>query len=158
MTSSLPPRIWVASRSEAAEVARLLGEFRDWFGNSDPSDRALLASVGRIAGTVAGEFLLVEHGERAAGVAQVRYRQSVWTSTEDCWLEDLWVSEDARGQGLGAALMDAVLDRARERGCARLELDVQDENEAALALYRAAGFEGKSVRPGGRAVFLQRRL
>ena len=34
-----------------------------------------------------------------AGVCQLRYRLSVWTASHDCWLEDLYVTDEARGTG-----------------------------------------------------------
>ena len=50
----------------------------------------------------------------------------------------------------------AVVDRARERGCRRVELDVNSQNPAAIALYRSLGFEtGKT---GGQDIFTRRRL
>ena len=72
------------------------------------------------------EFLLA--GD--AGVAQLRYRLSAWTGVEDCWLEDLFVRDSARGTGLGRALVRRRCSRARARGCRRIELDVQETNAA----------------------------
>ncbi len=70
----------------------------------------------------------------------MRFRYGLWHAAADCWLEDLYVDERARGSGLGRALVEAVADRARERGCARVELDVSESNPAALALYEGLGF------------------
>lgn len=154
------PRVWVASPSEVAEVTRLLGEFRDFFGNDRPGNDSIARSVERIQARGDGVFLLGELGKGtgAVGVAQLRFRPSVWTGTEDAWLEDLFVADAARGSGLGKLLVEFGMDVARERGAARIELDVQEENEAALALYASTGFDSKRVAPGGRALFMQRSL
>ena len=66
------------------------------------------------------------------------------------------MAEAARGAGLGRALTEAVLQRARDRGCARVELDVNIENPAALALYRSLGFETGKI--GGKDVLMRRKL
>lgn len=50
------------------------------------------------------------------------------------------VEEDARGRGVGGALMAALAERAAARGWAGLALTVSPRNPAALALYRHAGF------------------
>jgi len=50
------------------------------------------------------EFLLA--GD--AGFCQLRYRLSVWTGVEDCWLEDLFVEEEARGTGLQKAIGELI--------------------------------------------------
>jgi GNAT superfamily N-acetyltransferase len=151
-------RIWMASGAEAGTVAALLADFRSHFGKSEPSDASMRRSVERIMGADAGEYLLAAGptGD-AAGVCQLRYRWSVWTEAEDCWLEDLFVREAFRGAGLGRALVHAAMQRARERGCRRIELDVNEDNAAALALYESCGFS-REPKPPGRTLFVARRL
>lgn len=56
-------------------------------------------------------------------------------------LLSMWVAPEARGRGVGEALIDAVADWARTRGFRRLFLDVADRNDAAIALYARKGFE-----------------
>lgn len=141
------PPTRLAKPEDARTVAGLMGEFRDWFGRSEPDDVTIRATVERLLSDGTAEFLLA--GDPPAGVCQLRYLQSVWTGAEDCWLEDLYVREDARGGGIGRALVDAACERARERGCKRIELDVNDGNEAARALYSAAGFSFEPKPPGG---------
>lgn len=155
----MTPRVWLAGVEEAETVGGLLIEFRNWYGRDWPSDNAFLASVERVIEDRGTEFLLGAPHDDAppSGVCQLRYRFSVWTASEDCWLEDLWVREDARRGGLGRALVEAACARAADRGCRRIELDVSEANDAALALYEPLGFStGKT--PGGRDLFMQRRL
>ena len=150
-------RVWRAAPDEAPAVAALLGGFRDHLGYEGPDDASVLASVERIISRDDAEYLLgAASCDEPAGVAQVRYRWSVWWESEDCWLEDLYVRDDARGSGLGRALTETVMERARERGCRRVELDVNTENTPALRLYRSLGFEtGKT---GGQDLLMRRRL
>ena len=150
-------RIWVAGEDDAAEVARLLAGFRSWFGKSEPGDRSMLESVERIMAGGDGEYLLAAGGAEAVAVCQLRFRWSVWTGAEDCWLEDLFVREDARRSGLGRALVGAAIEHARERGCGRIELDVNEDNGPALALYEACGFS-LEPKPPGRTLFVGRLL
>lgn len=148
----------VAPPSDAEEVARLLAGFRRFYGSDEPSDAEMLAVVSQLIGTPDAEYLLV--GDPAAGVAQVRYRLSVWTGAEDCWVEDVFVEEEARGQGLGRKLIEGCVERARSRGCRRIQLDANEKNTGALALYRSVGFEtGSPDRwEGGRDLYFTRRL
>ena len=141
-------------------MAGLLVEFRDWYGRDWPSDESVLASVQRLIGHPDAEFLLAapDAGAPAAGAAQVRYRHSVWTAADDCWLEDLYVREAGRRRGVGEALVGLVVQRAGGRGSRRVELDVNERNEPALALYRRLGFEVSRKAPGGRDVLMRRRL
>jgi GNAT superfamily N-acetyltransferase len=153
------PQTWIAGLDEAPTAARLLCEFRDWWGSSEPSDEDMLASVLRVMAGGDGEYLLgaSDADGAPAGVAQIRFRWSVWKTAPDCWLEDLYVRETARRAGLGRALVEAAVARARERGCRRIELDVNEQNEVALALYTACGFT-LEPKPPGRTLFIGRAL
>ena len=149
-------RIWRASADEAPQVAALLVAFRDHMGRDWPPAATFLASVERLIARDDTEYLLAAADDEPQAVVQVRYRWSVWWDAEDCWLEDLYVRDDARGAGLGRALTEAVMERAAGRGCRRVELDVNSENTAALRLYRSLGFEtGKT---GGQDLLMRRRL
>ena len=152
------PVTWIATPDEAPAVARLLVEFGEWWGNAHMPEADVLASVRRIMADGDGEYLLAAgpDGDPAA-VAQIRFRWSVWKSAEDCWLEDLYVRDAARRSGLGRALVEAAMARARERGCRRIELDVNEENAAALALYQACGFT-LEPKPPGRTLFVGKSL
>lgn len=134
-------RAWLAGPDEAEAVARLLVGFRDWYGRSEPPDATFLAGVERLIVRPDTEYLLAAAGgAEPGGVCQLRYRYGVWTASEDCWLEDLFVTDANRRAGLGEALVAATIERARERGCGRIELDVSESNRAAWALYERMGF------------------
>jgi GNAT superfamily N-acetyltransferase len=159
MSTHTAPRAWLATIDEAEAVADLLVRFRDHMGKDWPSANAFLAGVERLMEDPSTEYLLAAPHDDAppAGVCQLRYRYGLWYAGTDCWLEDLYVSEHARGAGLGAALVEAALARARARECRRVELDVSDANAAALALYARFGFAtGKE--PGTTDVFMSVRL
>jgi GNAT superfamily N-acetyltransferase len=148
---------WRADPSEAETVARLLVEFRDHYRRDWPSANSILASVERLMETVDTEFLLGAPDPDAppGGVAQLRFRHSIWMAAPDCWLEDLYVSPPARRRGLGVALVELTLERARERGCRRVELDVTEDNQAARDLYRGLGFsEFTKTEPPTRDLFI----
>jgi ribosomal protein S18 acetylase RimI-like enzyme len=57
------------------------------------------------------------------------------------WVEQLAVARPARGLGLGRALLLHALAELHQRGATTLALGVQGENENAIGLYRAVGFE-----------------
>jgi ribosomal protein S18 acetylase RimI-like enzyme len=152
----LRPLVRLATSDDASEIARLLSEFRDWQGRESPTDASIEASVRRLLADPGTEYLL--GGDPPAGVLQLRFRHAVWTGADDAHLEDLFVSEAARGSGLGRELVEAALERARERGAARILLDTSESNEAAVRLYASVGFRSGSEEPGGRELFMRRRL
>jgi ribosomal protein S18 acetylase RimI-like enzyme len=130
--------------------------FRDWWGRTDPPDEAFHEGVARVLADPNSDFLIA--GDPPAAVCQLRYRYSIWTEAGDCWLEDIFIEEQARGRGMGRELMEAAFSQARERGCRRMELDVNEANAAALALYESLGFSSWSDPPGGRNLLMRRLL
>ena len=160
MATSQTARAWVAQPEEAETVAALLVEFRDHNGHDWPSANAFLASVERLFEDRDAEFLLAARDDDSApaGVLQLRFRFSVWVAAPDAWLEDLYVRADARRAGVGEALLTLAAERATERGAKRIELDTNEDNAAALALYRRHGFSDRSKGGTGRDLFLGRSL
>lgn len=157
---STSARAWVAGNDEAEAVAALLVAFRDHMGSDWPSENAFLASVERLLEDRDTEFLLATPDDDSppAGVLQLRFRLSVWRAAPDAWLEDLFVQEHARRAGVGDALVQLAIERATERGAKRIELDANEQNAAALALYEQHGFSPRSKGGPGRDLFLGRRL
>jgi ribosomal protein S18 acetylase RimI-like enzyme len=145
--------IRLAGPADVETVASLLVAFRNWWGAQTPSEETFRRTAARLLDDPQTEFLLAG----ADGVAQLRYRLSAWTGAEDCWLEDLYVRDAARGTGLGRALTEAAFERARARGCRRIELDVNEGNTSAIALYTGLGFSVEP-KPPGRTLFLGRKL
>ncbi|MCD6726786.1 MAG: GNAT family N-acetyltransferase [Solirubrobacteraceae bacterium] len=152
-------RIWLAEADEAQTVARLLIAFRDDLGYHSPGDELFHAVAPRLIDDPSTEFLLgaAHPGAQAVGIVQLRYRLSIWHDGGDCLVEDVYVEPHARGAGLGRGLVKAALARARERGCSRAELDVNEANGPAVALYESLGFGVKGPH-GGRDLYLHRLL
>lgn len=78
---------------------------------------------------------LAEVDSAVLGFAIHLRHPSTWVATEDCYLEDLYVAEAARGKGLGRALIDDLVALARAKGCARLYWHTDEKNARARALY-----------------------
>ncbi len=62
-------------------------------------------------------------------------------------VQTIAVAASARRQGIGAALLDALLSEAREREAFEVFLEVRADNPAAEALYVTRGFERIGIRP-----------
>jgi GNAT superfamily N-acetyltransferase len=69
------------------------------------------------------------------GFAIHLHHPSTWVAGDDCYLEDLFVSDAARGQGLGRALIDDLAALARSKGWHRLYWHTDTGNSRARALY-----------------------
>lgn len=82
-----------------------------------------------------GCILAFDGDGRALGFATYILHRSTWAQHHYCYLEDLFVSEDARGQGAGRALIEAVASVARDTGAGRLYWETRQGNAQGRALY-----------------------
>jgi GNAT superfamily N-acetyltransferase len=111
----------------------LFRAYIDFYGRSEPQsmydraweefarDERLHALVAKADGQVVGIVHFLEHPSTS--------------SADVCYLQDLFTTPLARGQGVGRALIEAVADHAQELGCARLYWQTQTTNTVARRLY-----------------------
>jgi ribosomal protein S18 acetylase RimI-like enzyme len=78
---------------------------------------------------------LVEWQGAVAGFTVCVLHPGSWTLTPACYLEDLFVDPEARGQGLGRALIDDLVRLGRDNGWSRIYWHTRQSNEAARRLY-----------------------
>jgi DNA-binding MarR family transcriptional regulator/GNAT superfamily N-acetyltransferase len=83
----------------------------------------------------AGHFLVAYlHGE-AVGCGGVKHHAGAWSE-----LKRIWVSESARGLGLGRRILNELESLAADRGATRVRLDTNRNLVEAIAMYRSAGY------------------
>ena len=72
---------------------------------------------------------------RLCGIVHYLFHRSCWTIGNYCYLQDLYVAEEARNLGLGRALIASVEDKARAAGASRVYWLTHETNTDARALY-----------------------
>jgi GNAT superfamily N-acetyltransferase len=85
------------------------------------------------------EVLIGELDGTPQGFALFFHNFSTFEGKPGVYLEDLFVRPEARGSGLGKALLARLAALAVERDCARLEWSVLDWNEPAIGFYKKLG-------------------
>jgi GNAT superfamily N-acetyltransferase len=83
-----------------------------------------------------GELLLAKRGDHVLGCIALKPLEPPRTAE----IKRLFVRPQARGKGVGKALIEAVLKTARQLGYGEIKLDTLPEMEGAIALYKANGF------------------
>ncbi len=113
-----------------ADYEKLLHEVR--------FDEAVLAE--KLFGARAyAEVLIGEIDGTPQGFALFFHNFSTFEGRPGIYLEDLFVTPEARGSGLGTALLAELARLAVERDCARLDWSVLDWNEPSIGFYKALG-------------------
>ena len=78
---------------------------------------------------------VAENEEGVIAFTHCLFRPSTWTETDYCYLEDLFVDPTIRGKGVGRALIDKVVELAREKKSKRVYWTTQEFNKTARVLY-----------------------
>ena len=82
---------------------------------------------------------IAELDARPVGFALWFYTYSTFQGRHGIWLEDLYVEPEARGKGIGKALLSHLARRCRDEGLGRLAWWVLDWNEPAIDFYKSQG-------------------
>ncbi|XP_075061039.1 thialysine N-epsilon-acetyltransferase-like [Mixophyes fleayi] len=114
---------------------------RDGFGEPAPLFRCLVAEC-------------EDENRQGAGPQLVGYALSypVYSTFEgrSLYLEDLYVTPEYRGKGIGSKLLTAVAESCLSLGCARLQFSVLDWNQTAINFYKSRGAHDMSQEEGWR--------
>jgi len=85
------------------------------------------------------ETLIAEDAGEPVGFALFFHNFSTFLAQPGIYLEDLFVKPEARGRGVGRALLESLARIAVERDCGRLEWAVLDWNKDAIRFYERLG-------------------
>lgn len=114
---------------------------------------------------VKGMTLLLQHPDRAVikvakdeagklmGMVSAQLVISTAEGAPSAWVEDMVVRDEYRGQGIGRALLDNLLEWAKSKGATRAQLLVDLDNEPALGYYQHLGWQ--ATRLGARRILLK---
>ena len=125
----------------ASAVVDLLDMYcRDFFGKGAPLGedvrQRLIPGLKKAGGTC----FLAQDGEAFVGLAICLPSFSSFRARPLLNIHDIAVVPDQRGKGIGRALLSAIEEEARRRGCCKVTLEVRSDNALARDLYRRCGF------------------
>ncbi len=120
------------------EWTRLWRAYLDFYGTELP-DAVFEAQWARLMAGETVRGLIAEREDRPAGLVHVIFHVHGWKLHPVCYLQDLYVDGDARGAGLGRALIEAVYDLADAEAVPDVYWLTQSGNMAARRLYDRIG-------------------
>ncbi|MFC8196020.1 GNAT family N-acetyltransferase [Streptomyces sp. NPDC057298] len=94
------------------------------------------------------DHLVAEVGGRVVGYVRLGYPTPLASNAHVRQIQGLAVADEVRGQGVGRALVRAVVAQARRQGALRITLRVLGHNTPARKLYESEGFVVEGIQPG----------
>jgi ribosomal protein S18 acetylase RimI-like enzyme len=147
--------IRTAEPTDAEAIGRLLHDFNAEFGEFTPGPDRFAARLRELLASGGTKVLL--GGDGPDGLAVLRFRPALATESLECYLAELYVVPERRGQGLGRALMEAAIELARREGAGHMDLGTSEDDVAARALYESLGFTNREGRPDGPLMYVYER-
>jgi GNAT superfamily N-acetyltransferase len=148
--------IRIADRTDADAIGRLLYAFNREFDEPAPAPSALAERMRQLLD--GGDTLVLLAGDGPDGLAVLRFRAAIWSTGLECYLAELYITPARRGQGLGRALMEAVLRAARDQGADTMDIGVDEPDLAARRLYESLGFSNRAGGDGALMYVYEREL
>jgi len=109
--------------------------YQRFYGVDIPEDVARLTWARFLDPAEPMHAALAMLGERAVGLVHSVYHRSTWAAADHCYLQDLFVADDARGCGAGRALVEYVYAEAQRCGMSRVYWLTHESNHKAMLLY-----------------------
>jgi len=130
-----------ADATDEAGWRRLWAAYLDFYA-ADISEAVTAATWAKIISDEAphiGGLLARRSGSGLVGMLNYVIHDITWSLKPVCYLEDLYVEETARGEGVGRALIESLAARGREAGWHRLYWNTARDNTPAQVLYNKIG-------------------
>jgi len=132
-----------AAPADVPTIVQLIHELADY----EKLLHEVVATEARVAEALFGprpeaECVVARLGGRTVGFALFFHSFSTFLARPGLYLEDLFVRPEARGQGVGEALLRHLARLAVERKCGRLEWSVLNWNKRAIEFYERMGARG----------------
>ncbi|HEV2776415.1 MAG TPA: GNAT family N-acetyltransferase [Solirubrobacteraceae bacterium] len=131
------------TRDDLPALLPLIADYQRFYGNTAPDDDHNAGFFGHfVAGGERGMLIAAyDDGGSIAGYTCLYWTYSSISATAVVLLNDLYVGPSRRGVGVGAALLAAARDVARDRGCSHLRWVTELHNRRAQRLYERVGAE-----------------
>lgn len=135
-------KIEAVSESQLEALLPMIAAYQRFYEAEDvPIERNREFFRRFLAPSDVGEMIAAWRGERLVGYACMFWHFSSTRAVETVLMNDLYVDEAERGQGVGRALIEACADIARRRGADHLEWSTAPDNKTAQRLYDSTGAE-----------------
>ncbi len=145
---SLDLEITVATLQDVPKLCALLQELfaqeTEFIPNPEAHSQGLVEIISK---PEVGAILVARQEDEIAGMLNLLYTISTALGARVALLEDMVVSPESRGLSIGSELIDYAIEFAKERGCQRVTLLADAQNQRAHKFYERHGFFKSSMVP-----------
>jgi ribosomal protein S18 acetylase RimI-like enzyme len=122
-------------RSDFDEWLKLWNLYLEFYKHQLPEDVKLFTFERLINNNANMHCAVIERDGEMVGLVQYIFHASTWTKGYYCYLQDLYVLDKCRGQGIARKLIEHVYREADAAQCSRVYWLTHESNKTAIGLY-----------------------
>jgi len=138
--------IQTAASTDIPQLCLLLDTLFSQEAEFQPDSELQALGLGAIIeGDGIGDILVAKEADQIIGMVNLLYSVSTALGSRVALLEDMVIAPQNRGHGVGSALLKYAIQFAREKGCKRITLLTDNDNDSAHRFYEKNGFTESSM-------------
>lgn len=135
-----------ATETDLSSIRMLLSELTDVMADTEGFDIEESVKNYRILLKDSSNYILIARREsNILGLINFTTRRTIMHPRPSGLIDEVIVSADSRGTGIGEQLISAVIDKCRELGCCEVEVSTEKSNTRARQFYKKCGFSEDAV-------------
>ena len=131
----------LATEDDVAQILPLIRELVASYKETVPNEQEMIKIVLQQIASDNHEYVLAETAGHVFGCLLVCYYLSTWAAAPYAMLQDFYIEDAQRNQGVGSTMFAYARDRARIRGCARIDMLIQQDRDQAIKFFKRWGFQ-----------------
>ena len=133
--------IRLANQADRPALIGLLGDFAEEALAPLTTEHLTAAVTPLLRGSELGEIWVLEHEQNLIGYLVIGWGWGIESGGREALIDEVFVSQAHRNQGLGTQLVEAALTRAKELDAKTVFLETEQSNPESRKLYQNLGFE-----------------
>lgn len=133
-------------KSDLPAIQRLLAELVDVMDDTECIDiRTALKTCQRLLNDARSHFLVADTKGTPVGFIHFTIRQTVLHRSPSATIDELIVTKEYQGKGVGKQLMLATIEKCKRLGCCEVEVSTEQTNVKARQFYKKCGFDKTEI-------------
>jgi N-acetylglutamate synthase-like GNAT family acetyltransferase len=131
----------LATEDDVAQILPLVRELVTSYKETVPNEQDMIKIVSQQIASDNHEYVIAESEGHVFGCLLVCFYLSTWAAAPYAMLQDFYIEDVQRNQGVGSTMFAYARDRARIRGCARIDMLIQEGRDQAIKFFKRWGFK-----------------
>jgi GNAT superfamily N-acetyltransferase len=135
-----------ARKSDLPAIRKLVAELVDAIDDTECIDiRVTLRTLEHLLKDSRSHFLVAATKRTPVGFIHFMTRQTILHRSPSALIDELVVTEEYQGKGIGKQLILATIEKCRQLGCCEVEVSTEKTNSKARRFYKRCGFDKSEI-------------